>query len=642
MESLVKKISAMDIDEARKYILNAPLTQLNKLRNYLDNQYYTEGGKTVPDYYYDMLEEILKDRDPYFEDRVGATIGTNQKVELPYYLGSMPKIKSHEYKKLINWLVKNNTKDYVLSSKLNGVSCLAVYSGTNAVRLYTRGDGVYGGDISWIAKSMHKTIPYKMDTKIAIRGEIIMPDAIFKKKYAKDYANALGMTTGILTSNTVPNAAKDLHFVAYEVLYHNTAPSPEEQFKMLVDEGFEVALHSLTDILSVDLLTDYLISFREKSKYDLDGLVVQANEPFQRCDVKYPSYAFAFKIPGIVEEAKVEQVTWDMDSRGNLIPRVWVQPTEISGITVEKTTAHNAKFIYIRNIGPGAIVQITRSGEIIPNVIGVVKSAKEPEMPNIPWKWRTGNTHIVPVKITGKVAVEMGMKIVFNFFHKLKVNGIGKATVATMNKNGLESIVAILSATEDEICDAVESKANGKKIYANIRSLLTNPDIPLLIGSTPVLGEGIGRKLTIELINNIPSIFVVGPTWETQKLEKIIGTMQGFGPHRAAEIARNISWGSKFEKILRELAIHKKDNVKKKVNDSLKGEVFVVTGFTDVSLGDEIAARGGVYTTSWMKGVTGVIAGKKSLVNRTGKIKKADDAGIPVFSLDDFTAHYLK
>jgi DNA ligase (NAD+) len=642
MESLVEKISDMDVDEAAKYISKAPLTQLNKLRNYLDNQFYTKGGKTVPDHYYDMLEETLKDRDPDFEDRVGASVGDNEKAELPFYLGSMPKIKSHEEKKLVNWLKKNPVDNYFVSSKLNGVSCLAVYSEEEPVRLYTRGDGVHGGDISWVAKLMPKSIPYSMEINIAIRGEIVMPDSIFDKKYSKDYANALAMTTGLLGSNKATRPVNDLHFVAYEVLYHTTAPGPEEQFKTLVDEGFEVALHTLTDEISVDSLTDYLISFREKSKYDLDGLVVQTNKPFQRKNVKYPSYAFAFKIPGITQEAKVEQVTWSMDSRGNLVPRVWVQPIKVSGITVEKTTAHNAKFIYTKSIGPGAIVQITRSGEIIPNVIGVVKPAKDPEMPSIPWKWGKGKVHILPVKIAGKVALEMGLKIVFNFFHKLKVNGIGKSTVATMNKNGLQSIVAILSATEDEICEAIGSKANGKKIYANIRTLLTNPDIPLLVGSTPVLGEGIGRKLTIELAEKIPNIFVDGPKMGMKEIEEKVGSLEGFGTHRAAEIARNISWGSRFAEILKELTIHKKEKAKKKVDDSLKGEVFVVTGFTDTALGDEVTARGGVYTTSWGKGVTGLIVSKKSMEKKTKKIEKAEDAGIPVYSLEEFRMRFLK
>jgi len=135
-----------------------------------DVQYYNLGEPIFTDDEYDEIKDYLKTIDKknaYFK-RVGAEIiGNDNKVKLPIYLGSQDKIKDDD-KTLQKWIIKyNNPMSYVISEKLDGISCLIVIN-NNTIKIYTRGNGIYGQDISQF-KDIIKGIPKFNDKhKIAI------------------------------------------------------------------------------------------------------------------------------------------------------------------------------------------------------------------------------------------------------------------------------------------------------------------------------------------------------------------------------------------------------------------------------------------------------------------------------------------
>ena len=122
-----------------------PLDELLELKNKYDNAYYNTGTPLVSDEEYDKLVERINKIGLGKTTGVGYEVVNITKKKLPYYLGSLDKIKTE--KKLDKWKLENKAQNYIVSHKLDGVSCLCVCE-DGKISLYTRGDGTIGGDIS--------------------------------------------------------------------------------------------------------------------------------------------------------------------------------------------------------------------------------------------------------------------------------------------------------------------------------------------------------------------------------------------------------------------------------------------------------------------------------------------------------------
>ena len=126
---------------------------LIKIKEYLDDKYYNTGETSeFTDEQFDILKDIIVNYDKNEKNKVGSKIREdNNRVKLPYWLGSLDKIKAEELNKLENWVKKNNTEEYIREDKLDGISCL-LFIENEKVNLYTRGDGIIGADITHILK----------------------------------------------------------------------------------------------------------------------------------------------------------------------------------------------------------------------------------------------------------------------------------------------------------------------------------------------------------------------------------------------------------------------------------------------------------------------------------------------------------
>ena len=209
-----------------------------------DIQYYNLGEPIFNDDEYDEIKEYLRNIDKkneYFK-RVGADVAIDNKVKLPFYLGSQDKIKDDD-KTLQKWLKKyNSPSSYVISEKLDGISCLIIIN-NNKIRIYTRGNGIYGQDITQL-KDIIKGIPIFNDKqKIAIRGELIINKTNWIK-IADKGANARNVVAGTINSKVIDkNIAKYIEFIAYDVL------NPMTNIKKALDYAeylkFNVVKHNI-------------------------------------------------------------------------------------------------------------------------------------------------------------------------------------------------------------------------------------------------------------------------------------------------------------------------------------------------------------------------------------------------------------
>ena len=218
------------------------LTQMLKLANIL----YRNFQPIMTDNEYDIIQDYITDKYPSNQEvfQIGAPVEKN-KAQLPYEMGSMDKIKP-DTNALTNW-TKKYTGPYIISCKLDGVSGL--YSTEEKIpKLYTRGDGKVGQDISHLIPYLH--LPKSKG--IVIRGEFIIPKSIFESKYKKIFANPRNMVAGIVNQKTVSEAINDIHFVAYEVI--KPVLKPSDQMSFLRIQNVETVLNKMVTMVSNNLL----------------------------------------------------------------------------------------------------------------------------------------------------------------------------------------------------------------------------------------------------------------------------------------------------------------------------------------------------------------------------------------------------
>ena len=152
MQTIVDKISNLQDEKFTNYLLTEDLSILHQIKIYADDLYYNTGKSSgVEDWKYDSIKEILSIRDPNYLIPTGTRIRENEnRVNLPFWLGSMNKFKPEDEKAMIKWVSCNKATNYIIQDKLDGISCLLVIKNSN-VKLYTRGDGIIGADISYLA-----------------------------------------------------------------------------------------------------------------------------------------------------------------------------------------------------------------------------------------------------------------------------------------------------------------------------------------------------------------------------------------------------------------------------------------------------------------------------------------------------------
>jgi DNA ligase (NAD+) len=627
---MVEKINSMNMKELREYFENEDLSSLHKFKIYLDDLYYNTGESTVEDIKYDLLKDIIKNRDPTFTPTVGATLREGEnRVELPFWLGSADKITPTEPDELRKWINNNPSQNYVISEKLDGVSCLLVKQ-NDELKLYTRGDGIVGADISYLAKYFN--IP-ELKEDIAVRGELLMPKAVFEKKHKGTYKNPRNMISGLVGGKTTRKGLEDIHYVVYEIVGDNM-PKPSKQLKKLADLGFEVVGHEFTESLSIESLTKLFEKYRKNSKYELDGIIVNANQSYDRNTSGNPEYMFAFKIPTESYSTTVLDIEWNVSKWGQLKPVVIVEPVEASGVTMTRATAHNAKYVKDNNLGPGSVIKITRSKEVIPYIVEVEIQADEPLMPGVEYIWDKNHVNISVKKYDDTMCV----KLIAGFFAKLNIKHVSEATISKMFANGLDNLIKIISADKKRFLQVPEfQEKSAERIYTNIHNGLQNIKISTVLGASGVLGFGIGSKRMDALLLDIPDILTTYKKKSIQKMRDEIMTVPGFSYITADKIVKNLKYA---DLLIQKLSKYATFQSEKRVSEGLKGHKIVMTGFRDKKLEEDIAQRGGKVVGSVSKNTTILVVGKKE-GKLTGKLQKASDLGIPIYEKAEFISRYI-
>jgi NAD-dependent DNA ligase len=645
----VDMIPNAEIEKTKKHITdfkNQGITILDSLNEkelseiviLASDRYYNTNSELMTDNEYDIVKEYTAKKFPknIEVDLIGAPVKKN-KVTLPYEMPSMDKIKP-DSNALSNWMSKYNGP-YVLSCKLDGVS--GMYSTEGPVpKLYTRGDGKVGQDISHLLSIMN--LP--KEPNVVVRGEFIIPKQVFEEKYKSIFANPRNLVSGIINSKTIDEKSKDLHFVAYEIIQPQMPPS--QQLQKLTEMKHEVVMNKSTPSISNEMLSEILVDWRTNYMYEIDGVIVTDDKVYPRISGN-PEHAFAFKmvLSDQMGEAKVLDVIWSPSKNGYLKPRVRIEPIRLGGVTIEYATGFNGKFIEDNKLGIGAIVQMIRSGDVIPYIKAVTTPAEKAKMPSVPYTWTSTHIDVVLEDIKGDITVLE--KNITMFFVELEVDGLSSGNVKRIMEAGYNTVGKILkmSKSDFEKVEGFKTKMI-EKIYNGIHEKVDKASLLDIMVASNTFGRGLSRKKMQPMMDAYPDLLTSQDTTE-EKVKKL-QTIKGIGLENAKGLVNNIP---AFMAFLEETGLKGKlsETVAKPstipianivISDPLYGKKIVMTKVRDKEIIEKMEKVGATLEDSVNKNTFAVIV--KSKDDDSNKIKKAKDLGIPIYTVEEFKMQYMQ
>lgn len=635
----------LDPDKYAKSLSLKDLSDLVELASFL---YYNYEGGGLSDNSFDALEYDLNKRmrlKGRRHEKIGAEPIDRIRTKLPYPMMSLDKLKP-DSNELIRFLSKVH-KGLVCSDKLDGVSCMIVFN-KGTIKMYTRGNGEIGGDISSLQKYIK--LP-KITDDLVVRGELILPRDIWQEKYKGTYANSRAFVSGKVNQGFISDTLSDIHFVAYQII--SPTRSPSETFTLLEEMGFETAYHTI--LTPPVLIFDLVILYKERraeSKYDVDGIVMSLDIP-EGEDTRNPINTKAFKM--LLEEqirhTEIVDIKWNISRFGKYIPVAVFKPIYVEGARITRATAHNAQHVLDWSMGIDTKVTVVRSGDVIPQIKDVqVDKSIQVIYPNMEYSWHWEGSNIILDNVEVNPIVKM--KRILYFIQTLGITGLGDVRIRNLIDHGIDDVKLLTNLTKQGMDKLKIPRFTGKtteKIYASIHDTMRVTRLDRFLVAMTTFRAGIGPVIVKQLNRHYPNVFQDNSSTIAKNLNTI--KIPGVGPKRKPEIAKMVPqfmeelYSLNKEDIKHAVEYQKKrlENIKKRgYNPLIQGGNFVLTGFMDhppKELIDYIWDNWGDIAGNVDSKTRAVIVSHFS--NVSSKVTKAHELGIKVYSLAEFV-HIFK
>ena len=600
--------------------------------------YYNTSEELISDRIYDILLEKLKQispNSPIFK-QIGAPI-RGKKITLPYWMGSMNKVKSDNVQ-IKKW-TREFTGPYIISDKLDGISCLLVKDSTTSTKLYTRGNGSTGQDVSHLLDLINISIK-KLPAKISLRGELIMTKKSFitYKKINPSASNARNTVGGIVNSKISSLDEYEtslINFVAYEII--DPPALPQDQFKQLKKYGLEVVYYDIYVDIDLAILDNALTKRKYTSPYEIDGIIITDNNIHARNQSGNPSYSFAYKGLSETSDTTVLRVLWKPSKDGFLIPTIVYKQIRLSQANIQKTTGFNARYIKNNGIGPGAIITMIRSGDTIPYIIDVVKKVKPSFPTDVEYKWNESGVNII--LLDANKNTEVIIQRLTRFMKYIGVENLSEGLVRRLIEAGYDSIPKIVIMDVEDFLNVEGVKDTlANKLFFNLSNALKKMDILVLMAASNIFGRGFGERKIKMILNSYPDIVDTYDQRKREEWEEKLNMINGFNDLTVNKFLDQMPKFQLFVQKLRKNINIKPYKKKEKKNGRFKSEVVVFTGFRENNWKALIEEEGGKVSGSVSKNTTLVV--HKDGDESTGKILKAIQLGIKTMGRTDFAKKY--
>ncbi len=579
--------------------------------------YYNTGVPIMSDDEYDSLRERLETMDPAnpYLTAVGAGVKTGA-VTLPAPMPSLNKIKPAT-PAFASWLSVSKG-EWILSEKLDGISALWI---PRERKLYLRGDGLTGQDVSHVVGRGVKGLPLRVERGFMVRGELVL------QKSATP-AGTIGRSwiNGLLHQKE-PAAEKVglIRFVAYEIL-SDVTHGREEQFTILKKMGYEVPWWAKVSAPTEEMLGTALKSRRTESPYDTDGIVVGKNQVpewhgYTAGTLQNPKDMVAFKmvLADQCAETRIVKIHWAVSYQGYYIPRLEIEPVRVGEAVITFVTGHNAKVIAEKKLGAGARIRVRRSGDVIPCIDGVLEPAAVAEFPDPAlWVWDENGVHIKQKE--GSMNRELQESLLRHFVDVLEIDRIGPGLVKKLVEGGIDEPRKLLAAEGGRLSELL-GPTTGATLYTGLRKAMNGITEKQLMIASGCMPRGVGDTKLSSLfrLQADPrrwSEIASAEGWSKDALTTFLPTLATYETWRKAQIS-GLAYPILAAVVPAAVAPAK----------ALGGACF--TGFRDSAVEEELKRMGFTIQAAVNK-VTKVLLVPDSADLTTQKIQKARDLGIKI------------
>ena len=612
-------------------------TVVVRLLSFANDIYRNTGDTVLTDDEYDTIYDLMKARNPnhLFFRQIGNETEPGREVKLPYHMGGMDKFYTQE--EINKWLKREVTgnEKFMISDKLDGNSGILVKHG-DVIRLYSRGNGTTGRDISHI-------IPYigvpdlSSVSEIAVRGELIVSRTDYSE-YSNKYKNPRNFANSMCVAKKHPQLHL-LNFVAFDLV--SPRMNTRDGFKMLEKLGFKIPQlnYVAKKFINCETLKSLLEKRRETSAYEMDGLIITRNGVFEPVTSGNPKHSVAFKVNSFGVETVVKAVDYQITKYGRLMPLVRVEPVVINGASVSNVTGNNAKFIIDNRINVGTRVRIILSGEIIPKMVFIQSEpGVEGALPSVDYNWDATKTHVMFAG-DSMADTDVVAKRIVSFIKTMKIDCLSIGIVKRLIENGFPTLDSILTISQEQLMEIEGFKETlSSKIVNNIREKLDTPaDLVQLMSASLAFGDGMSAKRLKAVVSKYPDIL----DRENITLEDI-KSIHGFSDKTATVVVQGLE---KFREFLEKhpyftIKSETPVSVPQNTTHPLSNKTIVLTGIRDPQVNAFCETISGCKIGgSINKQVSFIIVPTIEYNNK--KTQLASELGIVKYTLEQFKSTFM-
>ena len=652
------------------------MEELYRLVEYHGNRYYNEDNPEISDYEYDRLSLELRELEAAHPELARADsptkkVGGSAKRELRKMKHDVPVISLQDVfskEEVLDFVGRMQEEfpaaEFVVEKKIDGLSMVLRYYGGELREAITRGDGETGEDVyenALVIKTVPKQIPAGLPY-LEVRGEVYMSASSFERANEKQLAsggktyqnrrNCAAGTMRQLDSAVVKERDLDIFVFNLEIAQGREFATHAESLEWLAAQGFAVSPDYKLAKTAQEVwdAIEEIGRTRWDMEYGLDGAVVKINDLAQRRQLgmtsKVPRWAVAFKYPPEQKETVLEDIIVQVGRTGRITPLALLSPVRLAETTVSKATLHNQDYIDEKDIRIGDTVLVQKAGDIIPEVLSVVRE-KRPEntvpyrMPDrcpvcgAPAEREADGAHL---RCTGEACSAKDSRSIAYFVSKdaMNMEGFGPSAVEALISEGYIRDAADIYHLKEHRERLIEEGIVGKEksvdnILAAVEKSKEN-DIDRLITGFGI--KNVGKQSARTLAAHFPDMDAVMAATAEELME-----LPDFGSIVAEGVVGFFADPGNRE-LVRRLAASgvnmRSRAAETKKDDRFEGKTFVLTGTLPSMKREEassiIQSFGGKVSGSVSKKTAYVLAGDEA----GSKLTKAESLGVPVISEEEF------